>query len=84
MEKTGLCACPVKAFVNWGMGRLRAFTVADVAVFKVLLLTVGALFGVHLAGPLKKRAPLLWLTAAASYAYLIWRMVFVHEEQSRP
>lgn len=71
------CMCrTAQRFADWGMERWRAFTVADVAAFKVCLLSVGALLGAYFARPLKKLRPLLWAVAVASYAWLIWRLVF--------
>lgn len=66
----------VKRFADWGMERWKRFTVADVAVYKVCLLSVGALLGAYFARSLKKLRPLLWIVAIASYGYMIWRLIF--------
>ena len=49
--------------------------------FKTCLLSIGTLLGVYFVKPLKKLAPVIWLVAIASYAYLIWRMFFADEQQ---
>lgn len=73
------CICEgAKRFADWGMDRWKRFTAVDAAVFKVCLLSVGALFGAAFAKPLKKWKPLLLIAAVASYTYIIWRMV-AHE-----
>lgn len=70
------CMCNLaKGFVEWGMDRWKRFTAIDVAAFKVCLASVGVLFGVYFAKPLKKWRPILWLIAVASYAWVIWRLL---------
>ena len=71
----------VQRVIDWGMERFRGFSVRDVAIFKTCLLSIGALLGVYFIMPLKKLAPVLWVVAVASYAYLIWRMFFADEQQ---
>lgn len=63
-----------RRFIDWGMERWRRFTAKDAAVFKICLLSIGALLGATFAKPLKKWKPLLLIAAAASYTYIIWRM----------
>ncbi|MGI5966258.1 MAG: hypothetical protein ACOX65_04910 [Anaerotruncus rubiinfantis] len=70
----------IKNFVGWGMDRWKRFTVSDVAVFKICLLSIGALIGMYWAKACRKLAPFIWAAAVASYAYLIWRMVFCDED----
>lgn len=71
------CMCKTaRRFADWGMERWKTFTIADAAAFKVCLLSLGMLLGAHFARPLKKLRPLLWAVAAASYAWLVWRLVF--------
>ena len=62
----------IKNFVGWGMDRWKRFTVSDVAVFKICLLSIGALIGMYWAKACRK--------LVASYVYLIWRMVFCDED----
>ena len=70
----------VQEFCDWGMKKLKQFTVLDVAVFKVCLLSIGALIGMYLVKPFKKLAPLVWVVAIGSYCYLIWRMVIRYDD----
>lgn len=72
--------CMVSKFIDWGMERWERFTVLDVAAFKLCLLSLGTLLGMYLVKPLKKLAPLIWIVAIASYAYIVWRMVFCDEQ----
>lgn len=69
------CMCAYKRFVNWGMERWKQFNVADVAVFKTCLLSIGALIGIYCSKKLKKLAPLLWIVAIGSYVYIFYRMI---------
>ena len=71
----------VQRVIDWCMDRFRGFSVRDVAIFKTCLLSIGTLLGVYFVKPLKKLAPVVWVAAVASYAYLIWRMFFADEQQ---
>lgn len=72
--------CIVKSFSDWGISRMKRFTVLDVAVFKFCLLSIGTLFGMYHARCCKKWAPLIWTVSLASYLFIIWRMVFCDDD----
>lgn len=71
--------CQLCRWTDWGMERLRRFTVWDVAVFKTCLLGMGMLIGMYFVKPLKKLAPLVWIVTLCTYVYIVWRMVVQDE-----
>lgn len=72
MEKVG-------RMIDWGMARFRGFTIWDVGVFKLCMLSIGMLIGGYIAKPLSRLRPFLWAFAAVSYIYILWRMIFIDE-----
>lgn len=63
-------------YMEQAIRKFRRFSVTDIAIFKLLLLSLGVLLGIAFSKPLKKIRPLIWLGTAASTSYLIWRVWF--------
>lgn len=66
-------------FLEGLMAKWRSFSICDVGVFKLCLLSLGMAVGVSFTNTLKKRKSLLWLLFGVSYLYVIWRMFFYEE-----
>ncbi len=62
--------------VDWGMSKLKKFTVFDVTVFKMYLFSIGALFGMNAVKNRKKYAPVFQTIALFSFSCMIWRIFF--------
>ncbi|MCX7614450.1 MAG: hypothetical protein N2Z65_01680 [Clostridiales bacterium] len=50
------------------------FTILDFAILKTALLSIGILFGAIFSKFFKRYQAFLWLIAACSYIYLIYRL----------
>lgn len=66
----------MKRTVNWMMSKAKSFSILDWAIFKTLLLSIGAMLGAYCSKFFKKLAPLMWLIIAIGYAYMIYRIFF--------
>lgn len=58
---------------DFAMEKLRNFSVFDVAIFKLCLFSIGALFGTFFSEKLKKIVPLMAIIAIVTYVYLMYK-----------
>lgn len=64
---------------DYSMEKVHGFSVLDVAIFKVCLMSFGLWLGVQFANFFKKWKPVILVGFILSYAYLIWRMFFAQD-----
>ncbi|MFI3227188.1 MAG: hypothetical protein R3Y09_07210 [Clostridia bacterium] len=58
------------------MEKFKTFSVLDIGIFKICLLSIGLLFGGFFNKFIRKNAILIAIIAIASYAYLIYKIFF--------
>lgn len=64
-----------KSLIKILMDEFRSMTVAEVAVFKACLISLGVLIGTYFSKTLKRFAPVFWVVFIASYLVMIYRFI---------
>lgn len=82
MKNDMYCALCGRAeeLMDFMMERVSRFTVWDWSIFKLTLISFGALVGAACAKTIRKIAPLVALVFLVSWCYMIWRVFFDAEE----
>lgn len=79
------CDCKVRKticdLISYMMKKARTFTVEDFFVFKIYLISAGALMGSIFSEQIKKIAPLLKIFCAFGFIYMIWRVFLTDCEE---
>lgn len=65
------CVCTV---FGKAIEKFRNFSIWEIGVFKLCLMSFGVLVGTYMHKACKKMAPLLWIFFIASYAILIYKL----------
>lgn len=61
-------------FLDWGMDKVHHFTLCEVGMLKLCLITFGMLVGMHTPFRCKKMKVVIWFTFLFSYVVVILRL----------
>ena len=68
--------------IDFAMDSLQLFTITDMAMFKIFLISFGILLGITFTKFFKAMSPIVKILFVASYAYIVWK-VFVEDEDGQ-